>query len=348
MTACLCLSSITWLHATVRSQAEWAPSAKILKWVSSMSAISMPGLVPPSLSPEKPFTKGYQDTLFWSSDSVRSNLPSGTTLLFFEIRADYTLDPQSSKRDTVRWGFKDADVDSAVFDNLPENIPIVYTLRYYVQLNTGEYGISPWSKSETSIQDAHIPILDTELTHIIGLQHSFQSNWIKTSICSLDVAARDPHGIVQLIRIKIDDGPIIDDNNFQVSDSIRYTTIVPIRFSPRTPLTLEVSVFDAAGQESNKLAIDLAIWPEEDKSRMMAFPNPFNPEHGQTSIFLPGIKEATIYDLFGHQVLTLRKDSADDYFEWDGRNDSGEPVGNGGYLVVASGSKTRCKIAVVR
>jgi hypothetical protein len=86
-------------------------------------------------------------------------------------------------------------------------------------------------------------------------------------------------------------------------------------------------------------------------------PNPFRAGAGTTRImFVPtasGSARITIYDLYGSVVLIEHLDvtaGIEAWLEWDGRNDAGYVVGNGGYIcrVTGPGFDLRRKIAVVK
>lgn len=86
-------------------------------------------------------------------------------------------------------------------------------------------------------------------------------------------------------------------------------------------------------------------------------PNPFRAGSDETIIlFNPprgGTANLTIYDLYGAVVLSSTVEvlpGQTNQFVWDGRNGSGNVVGNGGYIcrVVGSGYEFRRKIAVVK
>lgn len=86
-------------------------------------------------------------------------------------------------------------------------------------------------------------------------------------------------------------------------------------------------------------------------------PNPFRAGEGTTRIlFAPtgsGSATVAIYDLYGAVVLIKHMDvtaGVEAYLEWDGRNDAGYVVGNGGYIcrVTGPGFDLRRKIAVVK
>jgi hypothetical protein len=72
---------------------------------------------------------------------------------------------------------------------------------------------------------------------------------------------------------------------------------------------------------------------------------------GETSIVqinVPDITLARIFDPFGQLVRVLEKSGTSEFFEWDGRNGSGEIVSRGGYICVVDGyEKLYCKIAVI-
>ena len=86
-------------------------------------------------------------------------------------------------------------------------------------------------------------------------------------------------------------------------------------------------------------------------------PNPFRAGDGATRImFVPegsGTATVTIYDLYGTVVMIEHMSvtaGVEAYLEWDGRNDAGYVVGNGGYIcrVTGPGFDLRRKIAVVK
>ncbi len=86
-------------------------------------------------------------------------------------------------------------------------------------------------------------------------------------------------------------------------------------------------------------------------------PNPFRAGTSTTRImFAPtssGSATITIYDLYGSVVLIEHMDvtaGVEAWLEWDGRNDAGYVVGNGGYIcrVTGPGFDLRRKIAVVK
>jgi flagellar hook assembly protein FlgD len=101
------------------------------------------------------------------------------------------------------------------------------------------------------------------------------------------------------------------------------------------------------------------------------YPNPFDINSGGTRIeyFLPENADVTIriYDLFGNLVWTKNIPAGSEgglgreqsphanYVVWDGRNDKGQKVGSGGYILIAkavangkSVMDNHRKIAVVR
>ncbi len=86
-------------------------------------------------------------------------------------------------------------------------------------------------------------------------------------------------------------------------------------------------------------------------------PNPFRAGSQTTKIiFMPtstGTATLTIYDLYGAVVMIEHMDATagvESWFNWDGRNDAGYVIGNGGYIcrVTGPGYDLRRKIAVVK
>ena len=82
------------------------------------------------------------------------------------------------------------------------------------------------------------------------------------------------------------------------------------------------------------------------------FPNPFNPGRDEKSIIKvsgPGITKGRIFDPFGNLIKTLVKHESDIFFEWDGCNELGEIVANGGYIFAVDGKQSLyCKIAILK
>ena len=329
----------------------WKTSWKVeaLLWKISMDI--GPTLPPPRLVPEREYTWGLENTIYWYGDSVRTWLSQvGSTLLFFEVRANYD--------DTELWGFVDANVDSATFPDLPEGIPIEYRVRYFAQDSVGLYQMSYWSSPETSIQDAEPPVVDRVKSGILGLEESVGKKWVSGPAIQIRVVASDStFGKVMQIAIR-EKSAVVDDTLFHDIDtpSMHVDTVIPyILQSPqKTLITLSWWVYDVTGHSSlQQQSVSIFWWPpEEGKDRLICFPNPFNPEQDRVStikVGAPNVTEADIFYLFGNLIRVLHKDASAGFFEWDGENGRGDMVSKGGYLCVVKGnSQLYCKIAVLR
>jgi len=331
----------------------WKTPGKVEALLWKMSMDIEPTLPPPRLVPEREYTWGWENTIYWYGDSVRTELSQiGSTLLFFEVRANYG--------DTELWGIvDDVDVDSATFPfpNLPEGIPIEYRVRYFAQDSVGAYQMSYWSPPETSIQDAEPPVVDRAKSGVLGLEESGGKKWVSGPAIQIRVAASDStFGKVMQIAIR-EKSTLVDDTLFYDIDTPSMDVDTVILYTMRSPqkilVTLSWWVYDVAEQPSLQQSVSIFWWPpEESKDRLICFPNPFNPEQGVVStikVGAPEITEAEIFDLFGNLVRILHKDASASFFEWNGRNGKGDMVSKGGYLCVVKGnSQLYCKIAVLR
>lgn len=343
----MCSQTIRPVFSLERKSA-WKTSAQVQSLLIQMPAYVDTTLPAPELIPEPEYTWGFTNTIHWDIDSVKALVePLGMTLLFFEVEARY---------DTIHlWGYVDAPVNSATFHDLPEGLVIKYRLLYVAQSPSGEFGISRWSEPEWSIQDASPPTLES--IHILDLQHSQNGDWIIGPTIQLSVTASDVRGqVMQLVihekSISVDESlyhPILPPD-----DSVEVTLPYSLRTQRNEALTLTFWVVDVAAQESNKMQASFFWWPYEgEEEAMVCFPNPFNPEVGEVSIIkVPNteVQEIVIYDSFGQKVRTLWKDvMAERFFEWDGKNDRGDMVSNGGYIcIVKDNSRQYTKIAVRR
>ena len=323
---------------------------EIKKFLWKINMDIKPTLPPPRLVPEREYTWGWENTIYWYGDSVRVWLSQkGSILLFFEVRANYN--------DTELWGFVNANVDSATFINLPEGIPIEYRVRYFAQDSAGTYQMSYWSSPETSIQDAEPPVVDRAKSGILGLEESGGKKWVNGPEIQIRVVASDStFGKVMEIAIR-EKSTSVDDTLFYdiETPSMDVDTVIPytLRSPEKIPVTLSWWAYDVAEQPSLQQSVCIFWWPpEEGKNRLICFPNPFNPDQGGVStikVGVSGITEAEIFDLFGNLVRVLHKDASASFFEWDGRNGRGEIVSKGGYFcVVKDNPQLYCKIAVLR
>jgi len=114
-------------------------------------------------------------------------------------------------------------------------------------------------------------------------------------------------------------------------------------------------VWDHAENASSIKEYDITV--DWETTEVINFPNPFNPDKGPTYIRVKSDKaganvDINIYDMFGNPVWSgstkLKANSRGGQIEWDGTNDDGDIVGNGGYICIADfGDKTaKRKIAV--
>ncbi len=332
-----------------RWQEAWKTPEQIVRIMEKLPADIDTTLPPPVIFPEEPYTLGEDNTVYWSSQSTQQILDSldlGLQLLFFEIKASY--------EDIVRWGAVEVGDDSATFYNLPIGVPINYHLRYYARDSQGEFSRSLWSLPVTSIQDGNPPSL--QAFELIDLQRSGGVPWVIGPTIQLYAQASDPDGQVMQIAI-LEKSIFIDDTTLfdleEPKETVDFTIPYPIQTPPHETLTLTCWVYDVAGQTSNQLSETL-FWIDgsEGEGKLLCFPNPYNPEEDGSltiKVGVPEVEEARIYDPFGNLVAVLKKDLEVKFFSWNGRNDKGDPVSNGGYICVASGqTHLYCKIAILR
>lgn len=338
-------------HGTERDPS-WRTPPGIAAVLPSLPADLDPTLPAPRLFREPEFTLGESNTLAWPADSIEIAAASaGLTILFYEIQASYDMDGTTE----ILWGFISAGTDSAVFVGLPEGPPVSYRLRYYTRDDGGVFGLSHWSEPQVSIQDAHLPVLSR--WELLGLQSGETARWIIGPALNHRITASDPPtGRVMEV--------FVHEKSESVDETVVYDIVPPrtevdtvltmnaLRTPAHRPVTLSVWVRDRAGQPSEVRSLDL-FWIPVEEFRMFSFPNPFRPAAGEIAVIqVPAADAAVlrIFDPFGSLVRVLRKsDTADLFFQWDGRNDRGDLVSTGGYLCVVEGrEKQYCKIAVLR
>ncbi|MCJ7813351.1 hypothetical protein MUP95_08570, partial [bacterium] len=182
-------------------------------------------------------------------------------------------------------------------------------------------------------------------------------SWTVGPTISIHVVASDSNGqVMELgIRERNATGDYYLYHAFEPPcDSVDVTIPYTMRSDEKELSTLTIWVIDVAEQQSEALSLNLFWWPDEDKEKIICFPNPFNPDKNETSVIKINaaneeITEARIFDPFGNLVQVLNKDVTKDFFEWDGTNKHGDMVSNGGYICLISGqSPFYCKIAVLR
>ena len=124
-----------------------------------------------------------------------------------------------------------------------------------------------------------------------------------------------------------------------------------------TTFDLETIFFPTLGLDggvaASDCASDVSIAPGFVGVRALHnVPNPFNPA---TKIMFEtgaaGLVDVQIYDVGGRKVRSLLRESlpgGQHELPWDGRNDSGEPVGSGVYYAkVVSGGQTATRALVL-
>jgi hypothetical protein len=332
--------------------AAWRTPPRTAALLSAMPRDLDPTLPAPRLLREPEFTLGQSNTLVWPADSIETAVgAAGFTLLFYELQATYTSDGST----TVLWGFIDAGADSAVFNGLPEGPSIAYRLRYYTSDAADGFGLSFWSEPQTSIQDAHPPVLSR--WDLSGLQSGETARWIIGPALSHRIIASDlPTGRVMEVFVHEKSGAVDDTVVYDIvpprTEVDTVLTMNALKTPAHEPVTLSIWVRDRAGQPSGIRSIVL-FWIPREEFRMYSFPNPFRPARGEIAVIqvpTPDAGELRIFDPFGSLVRVLRKAGASDlFFQWDGRNDRGDLVSTGGYLCVVEGhEKQYCKIAVLR
>jgi hypothetical protein len=343
---CFLLGSASARSEEKKKQA-WPASPAVREMLNHLSASLDTTFSPPRLFPEPAYTLGRRNTLYWSTSETRTILEQdtvGLSVLFFEIQA-------FSDSTGLLWGFVDAGVDSAAFANLPSGISISYQLRYYVGDGNGNYGMSRWSVPEKSIQDVHPPVLEQFV--IQDLRSSGGKNWVTQKTITVHVVASDPDS-GQVAQVAFREKNLLEDDTLYYDiepPQAHVDTLIPhtLSVAENELDTLFVWIIDVAGQISQIHPQVFFWWETED---VVCFPNPFNPQLGQIStiqVNLPDVDEARIFDPLGNHVRTLHKHSSEGFFEWDGRNERGNLVANGGYMCVVLGKEYHyCKIAVLR
>ena len=337
----------TSVFGEVRKKQAWSTPESISKLLSQMDIDSDSTLIPPVLFDEPAYTLGRENTLHWSSTESHDRLnsdTSGLSILFFEIEA-------YSDSTGFLWGFVDVNVDSATFYNLPSGISIAYRLRYYAGDNNGNYGRSLWSNTKKSIQDISPPLL--EYCEIIDLKSSGGKNWVNSKAIDINIKASDPDS-GQVMQVVFEEMSSTSENVLfydiePPEEAIDMTIPYHLSVPENELVTMRIWVVDVAGQVSSSWSIIFFWWEME---KIVCFPNPFNPQRGEIATIElnnDNIEEARIYDPFGNLVRILKKGQSTTFFEWDGKNDRGDIVSNGGYICVISGETQHyCKIAVLR
>jgi len=113
-------------------------------------------------------------------------------------------------------------------------------------------------------------------------------------------------------------------------------------------------IIDRAENESDTKSYRIIVDVEKEE-KVVNYPNPFNPEKEATQIRIKPPKgnetlKIKIYDQFGNIVWTkeLKATNTLVEVEWDGKNDKGKVVANGGYICIVDidGKTVKGKIGV--
>jgi len=246
------------LYGAVKRIQAWQIDSEVYTRIAKIQQAIEPTLVAPQLHAEPDYSLGTKNTIYWSSDEVRT-LCEPLELVLFEVQAIW--------EDIELYGPVDVDVDSATFtnapDGLPEGIPIQYQLRYYAKDAEGKYFLSFWSEPEISIQDTREPVL--VLWNILHLQKSVGVNWvIGPTLYNHVIASDSVLGKVMQIVIHEQSATFNDTFYYDLERPIlNVDTIFPYKMesNEKEPTTLSLWIVDVAGQISNKMTIPFFWWP---------------------------------------------------------------------------------------
>lgn len=251
----------------------------------------------------------------------------------------------------IATGFSDLDT-SAVFSQLPEDSLFFRVYAGFRRNDSLIFG-DP-SEVALSIVDRTAPVLDSIVVLSIDGRHRdyTTSQRVYVQYWGSDV----PYGVLDSLLITEDAGFMtyishaIDDD----SGEVIYTLSEHSEWK-----TVFGRLIDRAGNISNDREASIMYVGDPH-----GYPNPFNPEAGQYVSFVyhsPDEKTVTIrvFDLFGHLVYHAPAEARQGLndgisqadFRWNGRNDKGEIVANGGYLCIieCNGREPQTiKIAVVK
>ncbi len=237
----------------------------------------------------------------------------------------------------------------------------------YAQVMFGTY-VSPVNV-DTIILDTIPPTVESISAYDRDTDDPYWSDEQTVKIV-INGAADTPPGVVYALRVS--ESPQFDYNTkiltFEPDNPVVYYTVADEPYVPDEDTgddllsvlhagarRLYAQVLDRAENPSQTKHYDIVV--DWEKAEVINFPNPFNPNEGPTHIRVkastPGAAvEVKIYDMFGNLVwntsFTLKSGSREGDILWDGRNNDGEIVANGGYVCVVNvGDKTvKRKIAV--
>ncbi len=311
-------------------------------------------VVPPvmvAIDDEFKFTRGLSLEVTWSvSQGIADSF-----VVFQDLDCDASVDSSIRLPD---------DALSHVFDNLHAGRQYCYWVSA-----TDAQARTHTSEVVMSIPDTSLPLLDKfDMPDVVP--NSAGKVWVFDREILLHFAARDTGGEVWAYQIfeQTNNGELANDIIGFPDSSEVVVVDVPykIQGESNTPFTLSARVFDGARREgvmhgsglpSNTVTLPFEIIFQDtvDSRKLFAFPNPFNPLQHQNLFIRQSDQQATtvaIYDFFGNLVrrLTMADKTNDFDFVWDGRNENGQMVANGGYFcLVKNGSGTHTfRIAILK
>ncbi len=160
----------------------------------------------------------------------------------------------------------------------------------------------------------------------------------------------DVNGTVTGVTADNQDGNILtadfENNIAALAGSGSFKTDVPVAFVTVTTDKPELLLSNIRfnGKETGRQTIYLTGVEESDNNGELLLQNQPNPFTSRTVISMniadEGMYRLAVYDALGNNVRTLYNGSlnAGTYsFEWDGRNDSGNPLMNGAYIYRLTG-----------
>ncbi|MCD6418140.1 hypothetical protein J7M00_05100 [bacterium] len=242
------------------------------------------------------------------------------------------------------------------------------TKRVYAQVMFGSSVTSEFNYDEI--------ILDTVPPTVVRIDaedpNTGDPNWSQQRTVKITItgASDTPPGVVNALMVS--ESPDFDYNTqileFTTDDPVVMYEAAEEAYEPPSDASedlldvlhngqrrLFARVLDRAENESQTKTYDIFI--DWEALEVVNFPNPFNPNEGPTHIRLKGLDsganvDVKIYDMFGNPVwsgvLEVESGSHAGQIEWDGKNDDGEIVGNGGYICIIDmdGNVVKRKIAV--
>jgi len=231
------------------------------------------------------------------------------------------------------------------FTNLEDGTTYCYRVRGIIAIDSDTI-YTHWSNTVSSTQDATPPDLDSVFIPEAGLVAG--KKWVYNRDVHIQILAKDsPPGKIFGYAIT-ENGEETKRDSFTPDSVIEETISHHLRSEEKTPIEIGIFVWDCDVKRKSNLSNTLfeTIYLEEIADEIAIFPNPFNPREKKAVIRLQKTihARAKIYDVFGNSVRTLRKDRGTHDFVWDGRNDNGDMVANGGYICVVG--RHKIKVAV--